>query len=198
MKNRFVTAVLIALPAALFAQQPPAQPPTIASEVGGQLSSAEREVLQVAEEMPEDRYGFAPTSGEFKGVRTFAAQVKHIAAEGYNICSTIKGEKPPADTNGDAGPANLTTKADILKYARDSFAYCRQAFSTINEKNALERIPGMGGRGQTTRLAMATFAAAHPFDHYGQMVVYLRMNGHIPPASQPRPPAGQARPPAGR
>jgi uncharacterized damage-inducible protein DinB len=45
---------------------------------------------------------------------------------------------------------------------------------------------------------MATFAAAHPFDHYGQMVVYLRMNGHIPPASQPRPPAGQARPPAGR
>ena len=188
MRNRLATAMLLALPAALFAQQPPNQRATIASEVGGQLSSAEREVLQVAEEMPEDRYNFAPTTGEFKGVRTFAQQVKHIAAEGFVICSTIKQEKPPVDTNGDAGPANLTTKADIVKFARDSFAYCRQAFSTIDEKNVLERIPGMGGRGQTTRLAMATFATSHPFDHYGQMVVYLRMNGHIPPASQPRQP----------
>lgn len=81
----------------------------------------------------------------------------------------------------------MTTQADILKYARDSFAYCRQALGTINEKNALERIPGMGGPGPTTRLAMATFAASHPFEHYGQMVVYLRMNGHILRASQPRP-----------
>jgi uncharacterized damage-inducible protein DinB len=182
MKVPVLLTACALVPVLASAQQ--AQRPTIASEVGGRLAAAEREVLQVAEAMPEDKYGFAPTNGEFKGVRTFAQQLKHIAAFGYILCSAIKQEKPPADTNGDAGPETIRSKAEIAKYVRDSFAYCRQAFNTIDEKNALERIGGADGA--TTRLALATFAASHPFDHYGQLVVYLRMNGKIPPASLPR------------
>ena len=185
MKIRVLLTAFALVPALAAAQQ--GQRPTIASEVGGRLGAAEREVLQVADAMPQATYGFAPTNGEFKGVRTFAQQLKHIGAFGYILCSGIKQEKPPADVNGDAGPDNVTSKADIMKYVRDSFAYCRQAFNTITDKNALEPIRGAGGA--TTRLALATFAASHPFDHYGQLVVYLRMNGKIPPASLPRPPA---------
>lgn len=185
MKIRLLVFAFTLAPALTMGQQ--VQRPTIASEVGGRLGTAEREVLQIADAMPEEKYGFAPTQGEFKGVRTFAQQLKHIGAYGYILCSGIKQEKPPADVNGDAGPANVTSKADIMKYVRESFAYCRQAFNTIDEKNALERIQGVGG--PTTRLALATFAAAHPFDHYGQLVVYLRMNGKVPPASLPRQPA---------
>jgi uncharacterized damage-inducible protein DinB len=190
MKALCWTLALTALPGVAVAQ-PQSGPRTIASEVGSRLGSAEREVLQVGEAMPEDKYSFAPTAGQFDGVRTFGQQLKHIAAFGYILCAGIKQEQPPVDTNGDDGPENMTSKTDILQFVRDSFGYCRQAFGTVNEKNALEVIPGPI-RGQTTRLALATFAAAHPFDHYGQLVVYLRMNGRIPPASLPRPQPGPA------
>jgi uncharacterized damage-inducible protein DinB len=188
MKLLLSVAAVALVPVAVLAQQN--QRPTIASEVGGRLTAAEREVLQVGDAMPEDRYGFAPTAGEFKGVRTFAQQLKHIGAFGYILCSGIKQEKPPVDVNGDAGPDNISSKADILKFVRDSFGYCQQAFATITEQNALEPLSGPFP-GKTTRLALATFAASHPYDHYGQLVVYLRMNGKIPPASQPRPGASR-------
>jgi uncharacterized damage-inducible protein DinB len=189
MKISLWIATLTVLPATMLAQGQ-GTAPTIASEVGGRLNAAGREVLQVGEAMPEDKYDFAPTSGQFEGVRTFGQQLKHIAAFGYILCSGIKQEKPPVDVNGDAGPDSIRTKAAILQFVRDSFAYCNQALNTITDKNALQLIPGQG-RGQTTRLALATFAAAHPFDHYGQLVVYLRMNGKIPPASLPRPQGAQ-------
>ena len=156
--------------------------PTFASEIGGQLRSAEREVLQVGDALPEDRYGFAPTAGEFKGVRTFAQQLKHIAAVNYELCSGIRREQSPVDINGEAGPDSIKSKTDILKFVRESFAYCQQALTTITDKNVLEPLPGSGA---STRLGLATLAAAHPYDHYGQLVVYLRMNGRIPPASLP-------------
>jgi uncharacterized damage-inducible protein DinB len=187
MRIGFIVAAVLMVPIAAGAQQN--QPPTIASEAGSRLATAEREVLQVADAMPEDRYSFAPTTGEFKGVRTFAQQLRHIGAYNYILCSGIKQEKPP-DTNGDEGPANITSKAAIQQYLRESFAYCRQAFDMITPQNMLQRITGSNGA-QTTRLALATFADAHPFDHYGQLVVYLRMNGRVPPASLPRPPASR-------
>jgi uncharacterized damage-inducible protein DinB len=180
MKQTFMVAVLALFGGVAFAQN---SRPTIASEVGGRLKAAGREVVEVGDAMPEDRFAFAPAMGEFKGVRTLGQQLKHIAAFGYILCGGIRQEKPPVDTNGDAGPDSIKSKADILKFVRESFAYCEQAFATIDEKNALEPIAGPL-RGQTTRLALATFAAAHPFDHYGQLVVYLRMNGIVPPASR--------------
>ncbi|MFY9980696.1 MAG: DinB family protein, partial [Candidatus Sulfotelmatobacter sp.] len=137
-----------------------------------------------AEAMPEDKYAFAPTNGEFKGVRTFAQQIKHVAAVNYELGAAILEEKPPVDIGDESGPASLTSKADILKYLDDSFAYVHKAVKTINEKNLAETVKSPFGESRVSRLGLATEVAAHGFDHYGQMVEYLRMNGIIPPASR--------------
>ncbi len=141
--------------------------------------------VPLASAMPEDKYGFAPSNGEFKGVRTFGEQLKHVAAANFLYASTILGEKPPEDIgeNG-AGPASVKTKADILKYLNSSFAYVQKATASINEKNLIAPIKNPFGEGTATRLAMTTLIVGHCFDHYGQMVEYLRMNGIVPPASQ--------------
>jgi hypothetical protein len=77
----------------------------------------------------------------------------------------------------------MTAKADIMKYLKDSFAFGHKAVATLNASNLVQPITASSGR-PTTRLFLATFAAAHCFDHYGQMIEYLRMNGIVPPASR--------------
>lgn len=158
-------------------------------EVGKVLSTSviqlRRTLLPLATAMPEDKYGFAPTNGEFKGVRTFGEQLKHLAAVNFIFASTILGEKPPAqEGEGEEGPAALKTKAEILKYAGESFDYVLKAVDTIDEKNVVAAINSPFGEGKTTRLAMAILIVGHCNDHYGQMVEYLRWNGIVPPASQ--------------
>ena len=100
------------------------------------------------------------------------------------IGAAILQEKPPVAIKGESGPANITSRADILKFLKDSFAYAHKALASINENNILEPIKSPFGDHPTTRLALATSMLSHPFDHYGQMVEYLRMNGIIPPASR--------------
>ncbi len=148
------------------------------------VSNLEHDFVPAAEAMPEEKFGFAPTNGEFKGVRTFAQQVKHVAAVNYEIGAAILEEKPPADIGDESGPASVTTKADILKYLNDSFTYVHKAIQTINEKNLVETVKSPFGEGKVSRLGLATTVAWHGFDHYGQMVEYLRMNGIVPPASR--------------
>jgi DinB superfamily len=162
----------------------PAEPRTVSQVLSAQLSNLENDFVPAAEAMPEDKYSFAPTSGEFKGVRTFAQQVKHVAAVNYIIGSAILGEKPPVDTGGEKGPDSAQSKADIVKFLKDSFRYAHKAAGSINETNLVAGITSPFGDGTTTRLGMATAFAWHGFDHYGQMVEYLRMNGIIPPASR--------------
>lgn len=143
------------------------------------------EFIGAADAMPEDKYSFAPTSGEFKGVRTFAQQVKHVAAVNYIFGSTILGEKPPVDVGGESGPDSLKSKAEIMKFTKDSFDYLQKALASITAKNQLDEVSLFGMK--LTRGGLGAFSTAHPFDHYGQMVVYLRMNGIVPPASRPQP-----------
>jgi DinB superfamily len=159
--------------------------PTFASVYEHQLAGLEKEIVGAAAAMPDDKFNFAPTGpGEFKGVRTYAMQVKHLATANYMLGAAILQEKPPLDLNGENGPANVTSKADILKYLNDSFAYAHKSVAAINENNILEQVKSPFGDRPTTRLALATSMLAHPFDHYGQMVEYLRMNGIVPPASR--------------
>ena len=160
------------------------QKKTTPSVLDGTVKIIESEFVPAAEAMPEDKYGFAPTSGEFKGVRTFAQQVKHVAAVNYIVGASILGEKPPVDIGGESGPENIKTKAEIVKFLNDSFAYAHKAVATINDSNSLEPIKNPFGKDPVTRLGMATVFAWHGFDHYGQIVEYLRMNGIIPPASR--------------
>jgi uncharacterized damage-inducible protein DinB len=157
---------------------------TVTQALDHTVSNLERDFIPAAEAMPEDKFDFAPTNGEFKGVRTFGQQIKHVAAVNYELGGAILSEKPPVDIGDESGPASLTTKADILKYLKDSFAYVHKAIATINEKNLVQPVKSPFGEGKVTRLALATTVSWHGFDHYGQMVEYLRMNGIIPPASR--------------
>jgi uncharacterized damage-inducible protein DinB len=150
----------------------------------GAVSNIEHEFVPAVEAMPEDKFGFAPTEGEFKGVRTFGEQVKHVAAVNYMFGAAILSEKVPVDVGEENGPAAMKTKAEILSYLKDSFTYVHKAVKTINEKNLVEPLKSPFGEGSVTRLGIATSVAAHGFDHYGQMVEYLRMNGIVPPASR--------------
>jgi hypothetical protein len=167
------------------AQQLQQAPPTIASTLDREISTVEKQIVEVAEAMPEDKFNFSPESlnipgGEYKGVRTFAVQVKHVAASNYFIWSPITGEKLPEGLKDGNGPENLKTKADIIKFLKDSYALGHKAAATLTVENMLQTAE----RSKSTRLRLATFGVAHAYDHYGQMVEYLRMNGIVPPASR--------------
>jgi uncharacterized damage-inducible protein DinB len=168
----------------------PATPPTIASAIDREISLVEKEVVEAAEAMPEDKFDFSPEKlnlpgSDYKGVRTFGQQLKHVAASNYLLWSPITGEKAPDNVNDGKGPENMKAKAEIVKYLKDSFAFGHKAVATLNASNLVQPISSSSGR-PTTRLFLATFAAAHCFDHYGQMIEYLRMNGIVPPASRGR------------
>jgi hypothetical protein len=194
MNARKIFVFLCLTTALAFAQMPSQKPapmataqsaaPTISSVLDDRLSAVEKEVVGAADAMPEDKYGFAPTAGEFKGVRTFAEQVKHVAYVNNMMFSAILGEAPPAGDGTESGPASLKTKADIMNYLRESFALGHRAMAAITVQNAVEPLKGPFGRKPATRLGLATMIQGHCFDHYGQMVEYLRMNGIIPPASR--------------
>ena len=161
--------------------------PSVGQVLDRQLANLEREFVPAAEALPEDKFDFAPTSGEFKGVKTFAQQVRHVASANYEFGAGIAGEKAPADlVGGENGPESLKTKAEIIKYLKESFVYVHKAFAGIHDANATASIPTPWGKGTTSRLGLANLTIAHGFDHYGQMAVYLRMNGIIPPASRPQ------------
>lgn len=162
-----------------------AAPRTVAEVLSHTVTNLEHDFVPAAEAMPEEKFGFAPSNGEFRGVRTFAEQIKHVAAVNYELGAAILSEKPPVEIGDEAGPASVTSKADILKYLNDSFAYVHKAINTINEKNLTATVESPFGEGRVTRLSLATSVAWHGFDHYGQMVEYLRMNGIVPPASRP-------------
>ena len=163
----------------------PQPPPTIASTVDREISSVEKLILETAEAMPEDKFNFSPESlqipgADYQGVRTFALQVKHVAASNYALWSPLTGDKFPENFLGGNGPAELKTKAEILKFLKDSFALGHRAAATLTTENMLQTAE----HSKSPRLRLATFAVAHAYDHYGQLVEYLRMNGIVPPASR--------------
>jgi hypothetical protein len=172
--------------AAPAAQAPQSQPqPTIASNLDREISTIEKEIIEAAEAMPEDKFNFSPESlnipgAEYKGVRTFALQVRHVAASNYALWSPFTADNFPDNFMGGNGPEELKTKAEIIKFLKDSFALGHKAAATFTSENMLQPI----GSSKSARLYRATFAVAHAFDHYGQMVEYLRMNGIVPPASR--------------
>ena len=186
MKNvATLFACLLLLSSTALAQtEKPVDPRTVGQVLNNSVTNVENEFVPTADAMPEDKYSFAPASGEFKGVRTFAQQIKHVAAVNYILGAAILGEKPPVDTGGENGPDSAKSKADIMKYLKDSFAYIHKAAGTIDDKNQVSPIKNPFGEGNATRLGLAIGIAGHGSNHYGQMVEYLRMNGIIPPASR--------------
>jgi hypothetical protein len=179
----FLPLAVLIFTVAAPAQQPA---PTIASALDREISSVEKQIVDVAEAMPEDKYNFSPETlnipgAAYKGVRSFAVQLKHVGASNYYIWSPLAGDKLPEGLADDgSGLANVKTKAEIIQFLKDSFALGHKAAATLTTENMLQN----PGKSKSTRLRLATFGVAHAYDHYGQMVEYLRMNGIVPPASR--------------
>jgi uncharacterized damage-inducible protein DinB len=151
------------------------------------LKIAEKEIIPAVDAMPADKFGFAPTDGEFKGVRTFGQMVKHLSATNHILAAAALREEPPADAGDEVGPEAVRTKAEILNYLNGSFAHLSKAIEAIGQTNAPVNSSEISPlkRGEVTRSALAVEALMHAYDHYGQIVEYLRMNGVVPPASRP-------------
>ena len=156
---------------------------SVAKVFDADLSNIEHDLVPLAEAMPADKYGFAPTHGEFKGVRTFGQQIGHVAAVMYMVSASVLGEKSPGGSD-ENGPASLKSKDDYVKYLKDAIAYSHKAMRSLSAVNLTEMVKSAFGDDQVPRVSMATVVAWHSFDHYGQMVEYARMNGIIPPASR--------------
>jgi uncharacterized damage-inducible protein DinB len=157
-------------------------PKSIAESVGGTLQFAEGNFLGVAEAMPEDKYSYIPKGGQFDGVRSFGEQVKHVACAQFAFFNEFEGKKPPEDCEK-GGHDSAKTKAELIKYLKDSFDYSNRVLATLTAKNALDRIEGRYA-GPNTKLAISVIAVWHITDHYGQVVEYLRLNGIVPPTTQ--------------
>jgi len=171
-----------ALPAFALAQESaPAKPAVGTTQAPAQiygklLGLVEKEFVSAAEAMPDDKFNFAPTQGEFKGVRTFGGQLKHVAeANWYFFGGNMSDAEGKAKTDA---IEKLTTRAEILQALKDSFAQAHTYVDGITPENAFVTTE------HGTRAGMASFGIEHMMDHYGQMVVYLRMNGIVPPASR--------------
>jgi hypothetical protein len=148
------------------------------------LSSFEKEMMGVAGAMPAERFNFAPSASvftpsqktEYTGVRSFGAMLIHVAQANYSYGAALSGIKPDVDVKA---LGELKEKEKVLAALDASFVFLHRAMATLTPGNAFESV-----RGDATRASLAGGAVAHGFDHYGQLVEYLRMNGIVPPASQ--------------
>jgi len=143
------------------------------------ISRAEKEIVPAAEAMPSEKYSFAPSGGEFRSVRSFGEQVKHLSAANYQLAALILGEGPPHGERNETAPDSLKNKEQIVEYLKASFEYLHKAAARVNDDNLLQLLPA-----QRTRMGIIVDAVAHSYDHYGQMVEYLRMSNIVPPASR--------------
>jgi hypothetical protein len=177
LRTNLLLLALLAAP--VFAADP------LATFYDAQLKGVEGDVMGLAGAMPAEKYNFAPTAGSFTGVRTFAQQAKHIATIIYQVSAAAGNQKPPVDIGStDNGPDAVKTKEQVLAYLKGAFAFAHKSIATLTAQNQMETLKSPFG-GTIPRVFTASFVTAHSFDHYGQMVVYARMNGVIPPSSLP-------------
>lgn len=157
-------------------------PASMAETVGESLKFVEGSLLGVAEAMPEDKYSFVPTAGKFDDARSFGEQIKHVACAQFAFFNEFEGKKPPDDCEkGGHDPAK--TKAELIKYLKDSFDYSNRVIATLTPENSLDRVEGRYA-GPNTKLGISVVSVWHMSDHYGQLVEYLRMNSIVPPMTQ--------------
>jgi hypothetical protein len=147
----------------------------------------EKQLVAAADAMPANKYSFVPATGEFTGVRTFGEQVKHLAATNYILAAGALEEPAPEDAGDESGPADLRMKGPIVDYLKGSFLALHRAAAAIDDGSAtIANVPISPLIGHATRMGYVEEALIHAYDHYGQMVIYLRMNGVVPPASRSR------------
>lgn len=173
MIRSFVMALTIAIAGggALSAQSNP-----LSADVKADYTNVRDYFIRAAEKMPEADYGFKPSPE----VRSFGQQVAHVADDQYNLCAPAKGETRKAAYR--EIETTLSKKADLVAALKQAFAYCDGAYDALTDASGAELVrPGKGGR---TRFAMLNWNLWHTWEHYGNVVVYLRMKGLVPPSSE--------------
>ncbi len=183
MKSRsrlfLVALACAALTALVFAQaqQPPAAPANpISTGSKTMFKIVTSYVTRAADKVSEDLYAFKPTPE----VRSFGQIIGHVADSNYGICSAALGEKPPVE----GIEKSKTAKADLVKALADSVAYCQKAFDNLTDANAGEVMSFFGQK--MARVTILDFNSAHEYEHYGNLVTYMRLKGIVPPSSEPR------------
>ena len=131
-------------------------------------------ITKAAEQVGEDNYAFKPTPE----VRSFGQLIGHVADSNYMICAAAAGEKSPAS----GIEKSATTKAALQKVLAEAFAYCDKVFAGMTEKKGEELVTFFGN--QQPKLAVLAFNTSHDFEHYGNIVTYMRLKGMVPPSSQ--------------
>ena len=132
--------------------------------------------IRAAEKMPEADYGFKPSPD----VRSFGQQVAHVADDQYNLCAPAKGEtRKAAYTEIES---TLSQKASLVAALKEAFAYCDGAYDALTDTSAADIVNF--GKGSRTKFAMLNWNLWHTWEHYGNVVVYLRMKGLVPPSSE--------------
>lgn len=165
-------AVLIFMAAPVFAQ---AQSNPMSADLKSTWSQIKGNIAKSAEKMPEENYAFKPVPE----VRSYGQLIAHIADANYMICGAAKGEQKSMGVE-----KSKTAKADLIAALADSAAYCDAVYDALTDASAAETVR-MFGR-ERTRMAALQMNVAHDFEHYGNLVTYLRMKGLVPPSSEPR------------
>ena len=157
-----------------------AQGPDMKTLSGGAQAlhnQTKKALIAAAEKMDAKDYAYAPTDG----VRTFGQLVGHVADAQYTFCSAAMSEKNPAP----GIEKSKTEKADLVAAIKDAMAYCDKAYAATTDANVAEIVKFFGG--ERTRLNVLSFNTTHNYEHYGNMVTYMRMKGVVPPTSERAP-----------
>jgi uncharacterized damage-inducible protein DinB len=172
MRNAVILSVVLA--AGAYAQAPDLK--TLAGGAKAYQNQVKGVIQRSAEKMPDDQYSFKPTPD----VRSFGQVIGHVADAQYTFCSAALGEKNPAP----GIEKSKQTKAELVSALQEAFAYCDKAYSALTDANAGEAVKF--GNGERSRLNVLSFSTMHNFEHYGNLVTYMRLKGIVPPSSEPR------------
>lgn len=153
-----------------------AQGSPLSKDLRGDYQNVRDFFIRAAEKMPEENYGFKPSPD----LRTFGQQVGHVADDQYNLCAPAKGETRKAAYRH--LEETLSKKADLVAALKEAFAYCDGAYDALSDASGTEIVKF--GKTDRTRFAMLNWNLWHTWEHYGNVVVYLRMKGLVPPSSE--------------
>jgi uncharacterized damage-inducible protein DinB len=182
VKKIFCVSAVAAVLVATGATSAQAQPQSNPLRAGAQRTYdiVKGYIIRAAEKMPEEHYAFKPT----KEVRSFGQLVGHIADASYGFCSAVSGEKPPMGGFDGSIEKSTTTKAALQKVLASAFAYCDKVYAAASDNTATVMVKGFWG--ELPKLSVLDFNTAHDFEHYGNIVTYMRLKDLVPPSSEPR------------
>lgn len=150
---------------------------TLTTDIKNDYHTIRDYFIRSAEKMPEEKYSFKPSPD----VRSFAQQMAHVADDQYNLCMPAMGETRKDEYQHIE--KTLSSKTDLVPALKAAFAYCDSAYDSLNDANSVKPSSGKSGR---NRASMLNWNLWHTWEHYGNIVVYLRMNGPVPPSSEPK------------